>query len=245
MVARLATARGVGDEVDGAVRGIAAPIDTEPTQGRGQAHPAAEFAGQIVVVRQQVVDNVGHVLGNLFQRIYHLIDLCSVTDAAAAAELERGARQLDDFLQLVLDYFSPIEPALQAVSAVEIAQSFARHLSDTTNCSVKIDAKLPNESRVLVDPGRLRRSFTLLASRLQVPADHREPTEAKVVGHTRGRTMTLTATMPRSFVLNPSTEAEIRWAVAERFLEIHGGSVHEELVPSGEVLWEIALPLQR
>ena len=38
--------------------------------------------------------------------------------------------------------------------------------------------------------------------------------------------------------------AEMRWAVAEKFLEIHGGTLQRNAMPAGEGLWDIVLPLQ-
>jgi hypothetical protein len=32
--------------------------------------------------------------------------------------------------------------------------------------------------------------------------------------------------------------------VAEKFLEVHGGSIQQQSTSTGEVLWEIVLPLQ-
>ena len=58
---------------------------------------------RIVVVRPQVIDNVGHVLGNMFQRIYHLVERTREHDLVTAADLESSTRRLEDFLQLLMD----------------------------------------------------------------------------------------------------------------------------------------------
>jgi len=229
--------------VEGALRGFAGPIDAERLEPAPLPRAATGDA-QIVVVQAQVVENVGHVLGNLFQRLYHLIDLAGVADAEAGTELERSTRQLEDFLQLVMDYFSPLALALQYVPSAEVVQSLGRQMSDTVGCSVKIDARLSSESRVLVDPARLARGFALLAARLRPDAGHHEGLDLRLLGQAAGPSLTVTAILPQHLLLPRSTEAEIQWAVAEKLLETHGGSVHEKSTVSGEVLWEIALPLQ-
>jgi hypothetical protein len=220
-----------------AIQGFAAPATSErDDQPSGDA--------QIVVVRPEVVEDVGHVLGNLFQRLYHLIDVAAAADASAAKALEQSTRKLEDFLQLVIDYFSPVSLALQYVPAPEVAQGLARQMSGVVGCGVKIDAKLPSESRVLVDPGRLARSFVLLAARLREEPAGDQGIEVRVVGNASGRSMTLTALLPSRVVSPPSTESDIQWAVAEKLLETHGGTLREQTTASGEIQWEIVLPLQ-
>ena len=199
---------------------------------------------QMVVVRPQVVETVGHVLGNVFQRMYHLIEICGDADTGAAAALHGTTRTLEDFLQQVIDYFSPVSLVLQHVPAAEVAQGLARQLSDAVGGAVKLDAKLPAESCLLVDPGLLARSFSLLASRLHGGAGSVPGIAVRVVGEACGRSIRLTVTLPAAVVAPQSSESEVRWAVAEKFLETHGGTLRQHAIRSGEVLWEIVLPLQ-
>ena len=229
----------IGEKLATAVRGFAEPVEAVPVE---RDAPSAEDT-QIVVVRPQVVETVGHVLGNLFQRMYHLIEVASGADASTAAALESSTRKLEDFLQLVIDYFSPVSLVLQHVPAAEVAQGLARQMSDVVGCTVKVDAKLPDESRLLVDHGRLARSFSLLASRLREGGGE-QGVAVRVVGETAGRSIRLNVMLPARLVNPESSESEIGWAVAEKLLETHGGTLRQQAMSSGEVLWEIALPLQ-
>ena len=79
-----------------------------------EAEPQARDADddRIVVVRPQVIDNVGHVLGNMFQRIYHLVERTRENDLVTAADLESSTRRLENFLQLLMDYVSPLSLSL-------------------------------------------------------------------------------------------------------------------------------------
>ena len=199
---------------------------------------------QIILVRPRIVETVGHVLGNLFQRMYHLIGQTRDADSSVAGELESSTRTLEDFLQLALDYFSPIGLALQHVPGTEVAQSLARQLSETVGCPVKIDVKVLADGQLLVDPGRLARTFGLLASQLRAQTDGRGCIELKAMARPPGRSMTLSVLVPRGVQLTPSSQTEMRWAVAEKFIELHGGALQQTTKPSGDVLWEIVLPLQ-
>ena len=230
----------VGEKLAIASRGFADPVAPNPVDEAVQ--PGED--GQIVVVRSHVVETVGHVLGNMFQRMYHLIDVSGEADAAAAAGLRGSTRALEDFLQQVLDYFSPVSLVLQYISAADVAQGLARQLSDAIGCTVKVDAKVPAEGQLLVDPGRLARAFSLLASRLCAAAGTDQGVPVRVVGENHGRFMRLTVVVPRTLVAPESSESEVRWAVAEKLLETHGGTLRPHATSSGEVLWEIALPLQ-
>lgn len=205
---------------------------------------AAEPSGQIVVIRPDVVDTVGHVLGNLFQRIYHLVDRTSGAAPAEAGDLHRNVHRLEDFLQLVMDYISPVPLALAYVPATEVAQSLARQLSDTVGCAVRVDARVAVDGRLLVDPGRLARGFRLLARQLEASAGSGVTIDLKVAGRAAGRTLSLKARVPRQLQAQRGSDAEMEWAVAERLVEMHGGGVRRDALPNGDLTWEISLPLQ-
>ena len=212
------------------------------TDSAGSESPDAD--GQIVIVRPQVVDTVGHVLGNLFQRIYHLIDQVRKVEATATVQLEDSTRQLEDFLQLALDYFSPLSLSLQYVPGTEVAQSLARQLSDAVGCPVKIDIKLPVDGRLLVDPGLLTRGFGLLAAQLRDASQTDTGLELKAMAREPRRALLFSIAIPPQLFAARTSQLEMRWAVAEKFLEMHGGTIQQTTTGTGELLWEIALPLQ-
>jgi hypothetical protein len=216
------------------------PANAEPEPPGG--HVADD--GQIVVIRPQVVENVGHVLGNMFQRIYHLVERTRESDVVTAADLESSTRRLEGFLQLFMDYVSPLPLSLQYVSATDVAQSLARQLGDALSCAVKIDAKVPLDGRLLVDAGRLVRAFGLLRLQVRSEAGRSDAIQIKATARTGGRSLTLVAVLPGSYVSGRSSESEIQWSVAEKLLEIHGGALQQSSTASGEVLWQIMLPLQ-
>jgi hypothetical protein len=110
--------------------------------------------------------------------------------------------------------------------------------------AVKVCAKLPEEGRLLVDPGRLARAFSLLTSRLRDAEGDASRGPVRIVGENNGRFMHLTVVLPAALVAPESSASEVQWAVAEKLLETHGGSLRSPVTSSGEVLWEIALPLQ-
>ncbi len=199
--------------------------------------------GQLVFVRTAVVDNVGHVLGNIFQRMYHLANRTRESDAVVAAELESSTARLEEFLKLLLDYVSPSRLRLQLVSASEVVQSLARQIADASGVEPSLRAAPDNGRKLLVDPGVLARSFALLASPLRSASRDRTPALIAGPGDSDG-VLVLVVHTAESKPQGRSSEAEMQWAVAERLIEIQGGSLQEKSGSAGEVTWEVTLPLQ-
>lgn len=216
---------------------------SEPSVVPPDFHANVEDDGQLVVVRPQVVETAGHVLGNLFQRIYHSIDQVRAGHVALADDLTATSRQLEECLQLLIDYVAPLPPLLQKVPAGDIVQSLARHLEDTLACAVQVDEGLDPRIELLVDVARLSRAFDLLAGR----ADGVAPgnvIEVAVGAVAASGTLAVTTSLQSHGRLANSSLSELRWAVVEKLFEIHGGSVREEADASGEIRWNILLPLQ-
>jgi hypothetical protein len=200
----------------------------------------AQDDGQLVVVRPEVVETAGHVLGNLFQRLYHSIDQVRGGDGGLAKDLTTTSRQLEECLQLLIDYVAPLPPALQKVPARDIVQSLARHFEDALRCSVHLDEGLDPRIDLLVDVARLSRAFDLLVGRAEGGAQ----VGVSVHALAAAGTLAVTAALQSRGRLAHSSLSDLRWAVAEKLFEIHGGSVREEPGASGEIRWTILLPLQ-
>lgn len=225
--------------MDTAVESIT-PVNAEPepTRGRGADD------GQIVEIRPQVVESVGHVLGNMFQRIYHLVERTREGDVVMAADLEGNLRRLEDFLQLFIDYVSPLSLSLQYVPLADVVQSLAQQIGDAVGYPVKVETEGPRDGRLLVDAGRLARAFGLLRLQLRPEAGCDGALQVKTTARPSARSLTLVVTIPSGCLLGRSSTSEIEWSVAEKLLEIHGGTLQQSPTVSGEVLWEIMLPLQ-
>lgn len=204
---------------------------------------ADEDDGQLVVVRPQVVETAGHVLGNLFQRLYHSIDQVRSGDGGLGEDLTATSRQLEECLQLLIDYVAPLPPALQKVPARDIVQSLTRHLEDALGCPVQLNERLDARIELLVDVARLSRAFDLLAGRAEgLSPDKVVGAAINAVAASGG--LAVTASVQARAKVVRSSLSELRWAVLEKLFEIHGGSVGEEPDASGEIRWNILLPLQ-
>jgi len=224
-----------------AVRASKARSKEETTS---DARLGGEADGQMVVVRPEVLDTVGHVLGNVFQRMYHLVDRVGEADPLTAEELRGTTGRLEGFLRLLLDYISPSVPSLQFVTFADVAQSFARRLSEAFGGRVRVHVNAPPGGQVLIDPAGLARAFELLASLLQGrPAA--DATQGISVNLQSGpRWLRLGVSLLDGMLAAPSSDSEMRWAVSEKLIETQGGTLVQQTGPSGEPRWEITLPLQ-
>jgi hypothetical protein len=224
--------------VEGAWRNLMGPLEEDKVEGT-----QAGDQDRIVLVRPAVVEHVEHVFGNLFQRIYHLAEQTRERDSVTADLLSASIRQLEDLLQLVMDYFSPLPLTLQFVPAIEVVQSLAREISDAVGCSVKIDGRNCS-GRLLVDPGRLVRAFALLTAQLGQAGDGQTSLAIRTGVRPSTRAIVLSMGVPSHLLSRRSPATEMQWTVAEKVLESHGGALSQGPTGSGEVLWEIVLPLQ-
>jgi hypothetical protein len=224
--------------VEGSWRNAADPLEQNKPDGTQTGDQ-----DRIVLVRPAVVEHVEHVFGNLFQRIYHLAEQTRERGSATAELLSGSIRQLEDFLQLVMDYFSPLPLTLQLVPAIEVAQSLAREISDAVGCPVKIDGRHCS-GRLLVDPGRLARAFALLTAQLGQAGHGQTSLEIRTAVRPSSRAIVLSMSVLSHLLSRRSAATEMQWTVAEKVLESHGGALTRGPTVSGEVLWEIVLPLQ-
>lgn len=199
--------------------------------------------GQLVVVLPEVLETAGHVLGNLFQRIYHSIEQVRDTGSALADDLTATSQQLEECLQLLIDYVAPLPPALQKVPANDIAQSLARHLEDALARPVTVSGRLSPGIDVMVDVARVSRAFDLLAGRAKGAAPG-SIAAAGLAAVAAVGALSLSVSLQAHSPLARDSLSDLRWAVAEKLFEIHGGSVREERGDSGDTQWNILLPLQ-
>lgn len=194
----------------------------------------------LVVVRPEVVETADHVLGNLFQRLYHGVERVRRIDAALAQEFSATVLGIEENLQLLLDYIAPFPPATSRIPAIEVVESIVRNLApESEGALVALGAPLDGVS-VSVDPGRASRAFSLLTQQLQQ--------ESQIDGCTRvaaaraDRLLVVTLRFPAGRVIARSSAGELRWAVAEKLLELHGGALNTTEQDSGEIEWRISLP---
>lgn len=196
--------------------------------------------GVLVVVRPEVVEIADHVLGNLFQRLYHGVERVRRLDGGVAAELSTSVSELEEILQLILDYVAPFPPATSRIPAIEVVESMVKNLAPGSEAVLMALGATIDGVMVAVDPGRASRAFALLSQQLDFEHEREVCTRVSVSRANRGIVVHLR--FPVGRVATRSSTVELRWAVAEKLIELHGGTLAKSHMDSGEVEWAISLP---
>lgn len=206
------------------------------------APDAGEEAGQLVVIQPRVVENADHVFGNLFQRLYYGLGRVHDFDGELGAELEDSARRVEQALQLMLDYIAPFPPSLERFAAADLARSLAQRIEAATPLRITLEPLADDALQVMIDAGRLGRAFDLMASRLLSEPAPASPRRATVGLESRASVASVVLRLPAAALEPRSSIGELRWAVAGKLVEIHGGTLEERSVREGEVVWRVSLP---
>jgi hypothetical protein len=90
----------------------------------------------------------------------------------------------------------------------------------------------------------LVRAFALLTSQLGQGGNGQAPLEIHTAVRPSSRSIVLTMRVPPDLLSQRSPATDMQWTVAEKILESHGGALTQGPPVSGEVSWEIVLPLQ-
>jgi signal transduction histidine kinase len=183
--------------------------------------------------QEHVLSEISHELGNYFHKLYYWAELLReqrLASAAAepAALLERTIRDLETFLKTALEFFRPISIVPMAMSVDDltaaIRASVARQ-ADATPVSWNGEGR-GGTGTVAIDPGRFSFILEAIVRRVLGPEVGSLVGEVEAEGGgSAGRyALTLTGRGGEQTVTQ-SVGTAIEWAIVERVVELHGGSV--------------------
>jgi hypothetical protein len=118
----------------------------------------------LVAVREDVLNDVEHAVGNLLQRMHHAARSARAEMGAQGERLETALDDLERLLDLLFGYVSPVDVELRATDAERVAESLAVQLRGQ---GAQVSVTAVPAVRVLADPRALGRSFQLLAESRQ------------------------------------------------------------------------------
>lgn len=193
-----------------------------------------ERAGErLVAVREDVLNDVEHAVGNLLQRMHHAVRSARAEMGTHGERLQVALTDLERLLDLLFGYVSPVDVELRPTNAERVAESLAAQLRGQ-GIAVTVGDVPP--VRVLADPRALGRSFQLLAESrgwsgagtLAVGVTHDVPAE-RVEFALRGA----------GDAAPLGASGALAAAVAGRLIELQGG----ELRPDGPGGCAVTLPV--
>lgn len=201
--------------------------------------------------QERLLSEISHELGNYFHKLYYWAELLreqrpATADTEPAGLLERTIRDLETFLKSALEFFRPISVVPMAMSVDELTRSLrtlvTRHVEPTP---LAWQAEVEGATgTVSVDPGRFSFVVDGLVRRLHAAGDagvsatvqtQRSAAEAWYV-------LTLAARGPER---GPGTSvaATIEWAIIERVVELHEGTV-DSTAAGGDRTVHLKLPIR-
>lgn len=127
--------------------------------------PAPRAAGErsderLVALREDVLHDVEHAVGNLLQRMHHAARSARGEMGVHGERLQAALGDLERLLDLLFGYVAPLEVALRATAAGHVAESLAAQLRGQ---GAEVAVPAVPAVQVLADPRALGRSFQLLA----------------------------------------------------------------------------------
>jgi signal transduction histidine kinase len=218
----------------------------------------SDLGGTPVLVQEKVLAEIAHELGNFFHKLYYWSDYLKekparkTADSTAAQMLERTIKNLEDFLRVSLDYFHPTQLSFTRMAVAELVEGLLFQVRSQLNGSpVTVSGASAwegLEADVLVDPSHLSYAFEVAVRQLTKQIGPGSSITIDIVRSTRrdvpGLEVGFSLRQPNeASPLFRTAEAGIEWAVAQKFIALHGGELTERNEVPGEKDLILFLPV--
>jgi hypothetical protein len=192
---------------------------------------------QLVAVRAEVLNEVEHGLGNLFQRLYHLTRTARDGLGPYADRLVGTVQELERLVELVLDYVTPTELALRPTPVRVIGESL---IANFQTHAPNLRAEGVAGGWVLADARVLGHSFHLLSD---VVARTDLPLGGGLMTRLGPERVEWELRLEGALPPGRGAEGSLAWAVAARLIELHGGELSERMAAGATgASYVVALP---
>ena len=214
--------------------------------------------GSAVLVQEKVLAEITHELGNFFHKLYYWSDYLKekptrkASDATATQMLERTIKNLEDFLKVSLDYFHPTQLSLTRMAVGEFVDGLLLQLRSQLNGTPvtvsDVGAWRVDDAEVLIDLGHFSHAFGVamrhLAKQMGPESTVSVSIERSARRHEGGLEVRFHLRQPNeASPLFRTAEIGVEWAVAQKFVTLHGGELLEHTEGSGEKQLVLYLPV--
>lgn len=172
---------------------------------------------RLVAVREDVLNDVEHAVGNLLQRMHHAVRSSRAEMGAHGERLELALADLERLLDLLFGYVAPVRVEVRATDAGRVAESLAAQLRGQ---GVEVALAAVPAVRVLADPRALGRSFQLLAE-----SRHWDGPFAVDVRHDAAGERVEFTVRGAAAASVPGAQGTLAAAVAGRLIDLQGGEL--------------------
>ena len=238
--------------------------DRDPRQKLGPRAVRTPVAraehGTNVLVQEKVLAEIAHELGNFFHKLYYWSDYLKekparkTADSTAAQMLERTIKNLEDFLKVSLDYFHPTQMAFTRMGVKELLEGVLFQVRSQLNGTPVAVGDVSRwgevDADVLVDPSHLSYAFEVAVRQItkQLGADNTVAIDVVRSARRDAAGIEIEFHLRQPNEASPlfrTAEAGVEWAVAQKFVALHGGELAERTDVPGEKELFLFLPLCR
>jgi hypothetical protein len=178
-----------------------------------------------VAICPEVLNEAEHALGNLFQRLHHITRVAREGLGANAERMTGALSDLQELLDLVFDYVTPLTLDARPIGCDRLAESVAANVRPFVVQQITT-ASAP-QANVDIDTRVLGRSLQVLAK-----ARARELAAAQAVSVTAahdpaGTTVEVAVALQGGHAAEPANDVDLAWEVASRLIELQGGELRQ------------------
>lgn len=173
----------------------------------------------------EVLNQAEHTLGNLFQRIHHIARVAREGLGPNAERMTGALSDLQEVLDLVFDYVTPIKLERRPVGCDRVAESLA------ANVRALIPQVLVAETAAAatmdVDVRVLSRCFQILTKARARELGAAQSATVTTSPHPDGDTVDVAVIVQSGEPIVLGTDLDLAWEVAARLIEQQGGELNQ------------------
>lgn len=196
---------------------------------------------RLIPVDAEVLSDLRHSIGNYFHKLYYWADCVKSgedlgVEVEPAEMLDRTLQSLEAFLRIALEYFRQPELSLVDLDGEELGRTLASVLRSEQGGAAEVVTNAKVERwRVAIDPARFSEALAIAVRQLRAASvDEARRLRGSVEVSHGSIALDLRWADPE---IPPATTRDpgvVEWAVAERILCAHGGSL--QLIRSEGIL---------
>lgn len=180
----------------------------------------------------EVLNEAEHALGNLFQRIHHIARVAREGLGANAERMTGALSDLQELLDLVFDYVTPVTLERRPVGCERIAESLAANIRPFVTQGLTTD--FAPGATIDLDTRILSRSLQVLAKACARELAAAQTVALATVHDVAGGTVDIAVVLQGGEAIALTGDVDLAWEVAARLIELQGGELHR--VASGSSL---------
>jgi hypothetical protein len=182
----------------------------------------------------RILGEISHEMGNYFHKLYYWTDYLKTrsgagqqTDAGAADMLVATVERLERFMRMILEYFAPARLCFHRLTAGDLLAGLSNRLSGRTLKVVGLDEW--GETSVMADPALIGHAIRTVFERVATTLLDEDEMVVRLTSSKRSGFAGIDIEFEAGGGLAASTHLTqgIEMAVAEKFLQMHGGEVFE------------------